>query len=61
MGVDGAPVGGDLQRVADGAAGFDAGIEILREALGDALLIGPDVDRFANEAARAARRRIRLV
>jgi len=48
--VQSAPSGGDLKRVADGAASFNAGVEILLQALGNALLIGPDIDRLANEA-----------
>jgi len=53
-GVFGAPGGGDLEPVADGAAGLNAGVEILLKALGDALLVGPDVDGSRTTPARGS-------
>src|ERR1039458_3677909 len=48
-----APLGGDLEGVAEGATSLNADGQILLEALGDALLVGPDIDRFAeNPGAR---------
>src|SRR5580698_7683689 len=50
MRVKGPPLRGDLHRVADSAASFNAGVEILQEALGNAFLVGPYVDGFAANA-----------
>ena len=44
------PLRGNLHGIADCAPGLDAGFKILLEAFGNSFLIGPDVNRLAQNA-----------
>ena len=45
-----APLGRQLHSVSEGSADLEPGGEVLLEALGDALLVVPDVDGLADQA-----------
>src|SRR5665213_2794774 len=47
--IRGAPLGGDLHGVAEGAADLEAGNQVLLKAFCNSLLVGPDEDRFARD------------